>query len=249
MTNGPGNGWGGRRAQAARAAWADRVGSGSVVCHLCRQRIRPGQAWDLDHLIPLAVDPGRAWDPANVRPAHARCNRRRGAAMGNRMRRGKPVGPPVGDRAARCEWCGCAFLIPPKSAGRFCSAVCYARSMTKPTPAVYRVTWSCRVCGADCVRVGNSDRPPPREACGPEHAYVLTAIRAREAYRASVGTVTGNSVGNRVHPDPLPSRVSVETVSAAVVPVRACEHGRLRPVPEGVAFLAGRKGTDRKSVV
>lgn len=46
-------------------------------------------AWELDHAIPVWADPtgDGILDPANARPSHATCNRSRGAAEGNRLRR------------------------------------------------------------------------------------------------------------------------------------------------------------------
>lgn len=36
-------------------------------------------AWSLDHAIPVSVQPELAEDPANFRPSHLDCNKRRGA--------------------------------------------------------------------------------------------------------------------------------------------------------------------------
>jgi 5-methylcytosine-specific restriction endonuclease McrA len=47
------------------------------VCHLCGRDITAGQAWDVDHLVPRSM--GGTDALANLRPAHARCNRSRGA--------------------------------------------------------------------------------------------------------------------------------------------------------------------------
>jgi len=52
------------------------------LCHLCKQPIDPKlrtphpSAATLDHVVPLARG-GRDWI-ANIRPAHLRCNRRKG---------------------------------------------------------------------------------------------------------------------------------------------------------------------------
>lgn len=82
--------WGGDWTREARARWATDVADGQVSCHLCSLPIGPGQQWDIDHLVPLAAG-GDMRDPNNQRPAHARCNRSRGASMGNQMRR--PAAP------------------------------------------------------------------------------------------------------------------------------------------------------------
>ena len=41
-------------------------------CHICDGEIQPGQAWELDHVIPLKL--GGEDDPANWRPAHKKCH-------------------------------------------------------------------------------------------------------------------------------------------------------------------------------
>lgn len=83
--------WGGRRVQRLRAKWEPLVMAGQCVCPFCRAPIRPGQPWDLDHRIPKILAPEAIWDEGNHRPAHATCNRRHGAALGNRSpkRRGR----------------------------------------------------------------------------------------------------------------------------------------------------------------
>jgi 5-methylcytosine-specific restriction protein A len=42
-------------------------------CHICGGKIGVGEAWDLDHVIPLAL--GGDDEPANLRPAHVKCHR------------------------------------------------------------------------------------------------------------------------------------------------------------------------------
>jgi len=43
------------------------------VCHLCSQAIQPGEAWEIDHIIPLGLT--GADEPDNMLPAHAACHR------------------------------------------------------------------------------------------------------------------------------------------------------------------------------
>jgi 5-methylcytosine-specific restriction protein A len=43
------------------------------VCSICNGKIQVGQAFDIDHIIPLAL--GGTNDPANLRPVHERCHR------------------------------------------------------------------------------------------------------------------------------------------------------------------------------
>lgn len=40
---------------------------------MCGAPIQAGQAWDIDHVLPLAL--GGTNDAANLRPAHAKCHR------------------------------------------------------------------------------------------------------------------------------------------------------------------------------
>ena len=87
--------WGGRRAQKIRAQFRPLIEACEVVCHFCGRMILPGQRWDVDHLEAHA-NGGAEWDLANLRPAHASCNRREGQklAMRNRPRRPKRRRPP-----------------------------------------------------------------------------------------------------------------------------------------------------------
>lgn len=52
-----------------------QVLAANSVCWLCG---RPG-ANEVDHVVPASVRPDLRFDPANLRPAHSTCNRRRGA--------------------------------------------------------------------------------------------------------------------------------------------------------------------------
>ena len=51
----------------------------SDICWLCG---RPG-ANEIDHVEPASMRPDLALDPANLRPAHATCNRKRGSKPAN----------------------------------------------------------------------------------------------------------------------------------------------------------------------
>lgn len=75
--------------QQERKRWAPIVEAGDGYCaeRVCVMRsrwIQPGTAWDLAHDQTGTVYIG---------VAHQRCNRREGAARGNRMRRRKPAPP------------------------------------------------------------------------------------------------------------------------------------------------------------
>jgi hypothetical protein len=68
--------------QLERKRWEPVVAAGEAYCceRVCVMRSRwiaPGTRWDLAH-----DETGTAY----LGPAHARCNRREGAARGNRMR-------------------------------------------------------------------------------------------------------------------------------------------------------------------
>lgn len=41
-------------------------------CHICERRIRAGEPWDAEHVVPLAL--GGADDDSNLRPAHKACH-------------------------------------------------------------------------------------------------------------------------------------------------------------------------------
>lgn len=47
--------------------------AGDGCCHLCGGKITPGQAWEVEHIIPLAMGGDDEGD--NLRPAHAKCHR------------------------------------------------------------------------------------------------------------------------------------------------------------------------------
>lgn len=60
-----------RLSRSLRTEWRAR----GVNCHLCGRPIRPEQAMDVDHIVPVTVAPHRAYDLTNLAPAHASCNR------------------------------------------------------------------------------------------------------------------------------------------------------------------------------
>lgn len=67
------------------------------VCHLCREpidmalpRTHP-MSWTLDHVVPLSLG-GNPESLANLRPAHRRCNSRKGAST-------RPPDPPTTSQA------------------------------------------------------------------------------------------------------------------------------------------------------
>ena len=41
-------------------------------CYICEQKIKVGEAWEADHVIPFAL--GGADDESNMRPAHKVCH-------------------------------------------------------------------------------------------------------------------------------------------------------------------------------
>lgn len=66
--------WGGRRIARIRAlVW--RMYGGR--CWLCGAEITAVQPWDVDHVLPRSQ--GGSDELRNLRPAHASCNRSRGA--------------------------------------------------------------------------------------------------------------------------------------------------------------------------
>lgn len=61
-----------------------RILASHSVCHICGQALRPDLRWPdpmssvVDHVTPRH-DGGALLDPANLAPAHKRCNERKGA--------------------------------------------------------------------------------------------------------------------------------------------------------------------------
>jgi 5-methylcytosine-specific restriction enzyme A len=47
------------------------------ICNICQGKIQVGQAFDIDHVIPLAL--GGTNDAENLRPVHERCHRGEGS--------------------------------------------------------------------------------------------------------------------------------------------------------------------------
>lgn len=76
------------RWQRLRAQLYERDRRACAPCWICGQpidyRAAPGSpdAWEPDHVQPVALRPELAFDPGNIRPAHASCNRSRGANRG-----------------------------------------------------------------------------------------------------------------------------------------------------------------------
>jgi 5-methylcytosine-specific restriction endonuclease McrA len=56
-------------------------------CPRCGLPIFPGDAVDLDHLIPVSQDPSQLLNPGMVRLAHRACNRRAGQKITAQRRR------------------------------------------------------------------------------------------------------------------------------------------------------------------
>jgi len=76
------------------------------LCPFCGRAIHPGRPWDIDHRIPLDVDPRGLWDRANMRPAHARCNRAAGARLVNAKRGQQRHRRRLAATLVRCAGCG-----------------------------------------------------------------------------------------------------------------------------------------------
>lgn len=58
-------------------------------CHICGGKIGPGEAWDLEHRIPLAL--GGEDDEANCAPAHRKCHAAKTAADIGQIAKSKRV--------------------------------------------------------------------------------------------------------------------------------------------------------------
>jgi hypothetical protein len=77
--------WAGRRVMALRDQWAERPAR--KPCPRCHRDIQPWHAWDVGHVLSKHRYPWLMWEPTNLRPEHARCNRRDGAHTTNHRRR------------------------------------------------------------------------------------------------------------------------------------------------------------------
>lgn len=64
-----GDGWSGRRAQAAKVECQRRWG---FTCWLCGHTITDPGDYTVDHVIERKKAPHLTWDPNNHRPAHGR---------------------------------------------------------------------------------------------------------------------------------------------------------------------------------
>jgi 5-methylcytosine-specific restriction enzyme A len=58
-------------------------------CHICNGKISVGEAWDVEHPIPLAN--GGSDDEANWRPAHVKCHKRKTAEDAGKIAKTKRV--------------------------------------------------------------------------------------------------------------------------------------------------------------
>ncbi len=61
-----------RRTMTAKRR-AEVFASASGVCHICQGKIAVGEAWQVEHVIPLAL--GGDDDGDNLQPAHTKCHR------------------------------------------------------------------------------------------------------------------------------------------------------------------------------
>ena len=86
-----------RRHLSTKARTAIFVASGGI-CHLCGGKITVGQAWEIEHVIPLAQ--GGSDEPDNMRPAHARCHKAKTADdLGNIARAKRREAKHIGAKA------------------------------------------------------------------------------------------------------------------------------------------------------
>ena len=72
-----------RRYRQLRGAVAANL---PLACTVCRDMVQPWDRWQLDHITPLSKG-GQPLDPANLGPAHARCNMRKG---GHKLKAPRP---------------------------------------------------------------------------------------------------------------------------------------------------------------
>jgi hypothetical protein len=117
-------------------------------CPRCGGPMYPGQALDLDHMVPRSL----GGDLGPVALSHARCNRAHGAALGNRLRGvpGRPVPPRPAPRRQRypdrwCVICGARYQpsrADQRACGRACGWALRRRNAAagRPAPAMVTVT-------------------------------------------------------------------------------------------------------------
>lgn len=61
-----------RRTLSTKARLAVFTGANGT-CHICGGKIQVGEAWDVEHVIPLAICNDDT--PDNMRPAHVKCHK------------------------------------------------------------------------------------------------------------------------------------------------------------------------------
>lgn len=84
-----------RRTLSTRARAAVFL-AGDGCCHLCGGRIGVGEAWEVEHVIPLAMGGDDEGD--NLRPAHRKCHRAKTDADVTAIAKAKRR------EAAHCGW-------------------------------------------------------------------------------------------------------------------------------------------------
>jgi len=61
-----------RRRLSAKAR-AAIFNAANGICHICDGGIQAGEAWQVEHIVPIAM--GGADEPDNMRPAHDKCHK------------------------------------------------------------------------------------------------------------------------------------------------------------------------------
>ena len=75
---------------AIRATFSAVIAQGGAVCAICHRVIRPGQRWDVEHIVNRDTNPELTYEKSNLTVAHRACNRAAGARYGNGKRRKRP---------------------------------------------------------------------------------------------------------------------------------------------------------------
>ena len=81
--------WTSTQSAAARKILAATL---PAPCVICGHEVHSDQPWDAEHLIPRVMsgdDHELVNDPSNWGVAHSRCNRIKGARLGNQLRRAR----------------------------------------------------------------------------------------------------------------------------------------------------------------
>lgn len=59
------------------------------VCHICEQKIKAGEKWEIEHIIPFAISEDDSFE--NTAPAHVKCHKAKTAKDKGIIDKGKRI--------------------------------------------------------------------------------------------------------------------------------------------------------------